>query len=129
MHKKQTFWQIWVPLIACLLIFIFLAVLVILFTTRDVTGDFNTKWAGISIVFLSLPAIFTSFIFLVIICALIYLTAKIISQTPAFGQKILRFFYQVQNFVMHWGDKAVKPVVIIKSKWHGFSRIFAKKSH
>ena len=126
-HKKQALWQIWVPLIAAILIVLFLSIMTVLLTTRDLSGDFNTKWAGVSVVYLSLPVLVTAFLFLVLLCLFIYLLAKAIQFTPVYGQKAFEFLQLVRNTISDWSDKAANPVIGIKSKWSGFTRILQKK--
>lgn len=125
-HKQQILWQIWVPLIVCFLIVLFLAVMSVWMTAQDITGDFNTKWSSISLVFLSLPALFAALVLLIVLCGLIYLAAILITKTPVYSRKVLDFLLQAQKFVQCWSDKIAEPVIGIKSRWHGLSRIIRK---
>lgn len=126
-HKKQILWQIWVPLLSAILIVLFLSIMTVLVTTRDISGDFNTKWASVSVVYLSLPVLVTAFLFLVILGLFIYLISKAIQFTPVYGQKAFEFLQIVRKVTLDWSDKAANPVIGFKSKWSGFTRILRKK--
>ncbi|MCE5207677.1 MAG: hypothetical protein LLG42_05115 [Chloroflexi bacterium] len=128
-HKKQTLWQIWVPLTAGILIALFLCVMAVFLTTRDMSGEFNSKWAGVSVIFLSIPTLFAAFLFLVILVGLIYLASKLLHNAPVYGQKVIEFLQNVQAVTHNLSDKVAEPVINIKSKWHGFSTLFKKKSN
>ena len=128
-HKKQTLWQIWVPLTAGILIALFLCVMAVFLTSRDMSGEFNSKWAGVSVIFLSIPTLFAAFLFLVILVGLIYLASKLLHNAPVYGQKVIEFLQNVQAVTHNLSDKVAEPVINIKSKWHGFSTLFKKKSN
>ena len=127
-HKKQTLWQIWVPLIAGILIALFLAILTVILTSRDVSGEFNTKWASISAIYLSLPALFIAFIFLAILVGLIYLFSKLHRIVPEYMQKALAILFRVRDAIHSSSNTITKPVITVKSKWKGFTTLFKKKS-
>jgi hypothetical protein len=127
-HKKQTLWQIWVPLIIGILIMLFLGVMAVIITTRDVSGEFNTKWASISAIYLSLPALLVAFIFLTILIGLIYLFSKLYVIIPEYLHKGLGLLYQIRDAVDRSSQTVTKPVITAKSKWQGFTTLFKKKS-
>lgn len=128
-HKKQTFWQIWVPLIVGILIVLFLAVLTVILTSRDISGEFNTKWASISAIYISLPALFIAFIFLAILVGLIFLFSKIHRIVPEYMQKALDILLKIRDTIHMSSDTVAKPVITVKSKWRGFTTLFKKKSN
>ncbi len=127
-HKKQTLWQIWVPLFAAILVMFFLCVITVLFTTRDVTGEFNTKWAGISIIYLAIPAFLEAFIVFLIVVGLIFLFTKLLQITPVYTRKVTDFMDKVSFTVRQYSDKAARPIISIKSKWSGFKALFKQRS-
>lgn len=127
-QKHNRLWQIWVPLGLCIAIVLFLGVMAVLWTTQDVSGDFNTKWASISVVILSLPALIAGLLSFAILCGLIYLTSRLSRSLSQIIRRVLGFLLEFQGFVQHWGDKAVSPVIGIKSKWYGFTSILRKKT-
>jgi hypothetical protein len=125
-HKKQTFWQIWFPLILALLIVTSLCVFTVLLTTRDASGSFNEKWAGISIVFLSIPTLIAGLFGAAILAGLIYLAAKLLYYTPIGAAKLLEFITAVRVTTRSWQDAALNPLIGIKSRWSGLTALFRK---
>ena len=127
-HKKQATWQIWVPLIVAVLVAIFLAVMIIIFTARDINGEFNTKWAGISIIYLSIPAIVLALLLLAFLGLLIYLIYRLYKIIPDYSQKVLEILTKIRFGVDQASEKISKPVIFIKSKWSGLTKPFKKNS-
>lgn len=126
-HKKESFWQIWIPLTISVLIVIAVAVFVVLSTTRDLSGNFNVKWSSISLVYLSLPALFGSLIFFILLCLIIYLIAKIYTLLPIYSQKALEFLNITAKNARLGSDKITKPLILLNSKVTGIAAIFDRK--
>lgn len=125
-HKNQTLWQIWVPLIAAILVMLFLCVMAVLLTARDASGDFNTKWAGISVVYLAIPAFFEGFIILLILAGLIFLVSKLLQYTPVYTQKASDILNNINFTLRQYSDKAAMPVISLKSAWSGFTTLLKR---
>jgi hypothetical protein len=127
-HRKASFWQIWFPLgISCIL-FIASAVFVVILTARDTTGQFNTKWASISITYLSLPALFLALLILILLIGLIYLFARLYQILPEYLLKAREIFGLINQYTHMISERITKPVIVINSKASGWATLFKKKS-
>lgn len=127
-HRKQTFWQVWFPLAITILIFLFLAVFVVILTAGDQTGNFNTKWASISLVYLSIPALISALIILVLLIATIYLAGKLYIILPEYSLKALDFLKKVSSALRMASDRISMPIIFVNSRMTALSVLFRRKS-
>jgi len=127
-HRKATFWQIWFPLVISCILFITAAVFVVLLTARDTTGQFNTKWASISITYLSLPTLLVAFLVLILLIGMIYLIARMYQILPDFFLKAREIFELISQYTSSVSDQITKPIIMINSKASGLAALFKKKS-
>ena len=125
-HRKDTFWQIWLPLIVSVLLILALAVVIVVSTVRDTSGDFNTKWSSISLVYLSLPTLLLALIVLILLAGLIYLLVRLYQWIPGFSLRVTDFMNQVSYYARLVCDKSVSPIVFVRSKYAGLNAILKK---
>ena len=126
-HRKQTFWQIVTPLVISALIIIAVAVFVVILTTRDASGAFNEKWASISLIYLSLPAIVFLLVLLAILIGLIYIIGKLYRALPRYAAALYAFLRDINRLTNTASDKITRPVIFINSRLTGIS-VLNKKS-
>ena len=113
-HRREVFWQITFPLALVSMIFLALSVGVI---WAGVAGSGElTRWAGVSIVWLSLPVIILSLLMLALVRGLVYGVTKLLHVLPGYARLAQDFFVRVQNKVKALADKIVEPFF----KVHGF---------
>jgi hypothetical protein len=115
-HRKQTFWQIWVPLVLSILAVLFLAVL----TSVSAGTNAVTEISQLSTVYLGAPFLLIGFMVLVIMGAAVYGLAKLLDILPVYTRMTQGFFRQMAVFIRMWSDKIVSPVLAIKTWWTGF---------
>ena len=119
MHRKQTFWQIWVPMGLSILAILFLAVLAAI-SAGGPAGPTVTKWSHLSAVYMLIPALIVGFLLLTILALIIYGMAKLLNILPVYTRMVQNFFRQAEAFVRKWSDKSSEPVLAFKSWWAGF---------
>jgi hypothetical protein len=115
-HRKQTFWQIWVPLGLSILAVLFLAVLAAVSAGTNAVTEFSQ----LSTVYLVTPVLIVGFVFLIILGAVVYGMAKLLDILPIYTRMVQGFFRQMAVFVRIWSDKTVQPVLAIRTWWAGF---------
>ena len=121
-YKRASFWQILLPMMVVLLIFVALSV---------VTSTQNTeslgKWAAISTVWLSLPMIVFLIVNLILLIALIYGMAKLLRITPVYTYKLTGYINLLGEKIASLADKVAEPVIKTKGVSASLRRIFRKK--
>lgn len=110
-HRKQVFWQIWLPLIVCIALVLFLAVI----TSISAGTDIVTKWSHFSTIYIVIPALVIGFIFLTLLVAIIYGFTRLIGILPVYTRLVQGYFFKAADFIRLWSNKAVAPVLSIKA--------------
>jgi len=115
-HRKQTFWQIWVPLCLSILAVLFLAVLASVAAGTTAVTEFS----NLSTIYLVLPVLIVGFVVLVLMGLVIYGLARLLDILPVYTRMVQGFFRQMAAFIRIWSDKIVKPVMATRTRWAGF---------
>lgn len=123
-HRRQVRNQIWLPLIAALVIVLGLAGLAI-FGTVNQSTEVN-RWGSLSAILLILPNLLTS---LVSIVALIYLTRGVRylhRKMPGWMVRWQAFMARVSAYIHRLADQTVRPVLSVNSVQAGV-KAFGRK--
>ncbi len=118
-HRKQTFWQIWVPLCLSILVILFLAVLAAVSAETSASSTV-TNWSHLSLIYMITPALIPGFVVLAVLGLVIYGLARLLDILPVYSRMVQGFFRQMAVFIRMWSDKTAQPVLAIKSWWAGF---------
>jgi len=118
-HRKQTFWQIWVPFCLSILVILFLAVLAAVSAGTSASPTV-TKWSYLSLIYMITPALIAGFVVLTVLGLVIYGLARLLDILPVYTRMVQGFFRQMAVFIRKWSDKTAQPVLAIKSWWVGF---------
>jgi len=121
-HRKESFWQITIPLIVGLA---FIAGLVVLTIVTAVQGGNVSHAADTSLIFLIIPTMIMAIIPLALIAALAYGIIWLNKNLPPYFKQAQDFMVQVRDGLRSGADKATEPVIKIKSKlasWEAFKR-------
>lgn len=122
-HRRQAFWQIYLPLIVFTILVIATIVLVIIASNEPVS-----KWADISLIFV---ISITMVAFLVVIVGLAFsvvYTRRLLRATPYFFFNAQRFIYLVEIRVKRVSNAAVEPILKINSFFAGAGAIRRKQN-
>jgi K+-sensing histidine kinase KdpD len=109
-HRRQTFWQIYFPLIV---FGVMVIITIILALFADDQAD--SKWADISLIFMISIAMVT---FLIVIVGLVfaaYYTTQLLKATPYFFFTIQRYSYLVEIRVKMYSNMAAEPFLRLHS--------------
>ena len=111
-HKREVFWQITFPLIVGLILVLALAVL----TVFAATGDGRIAQAGdAALIFLIIPLMLVTILFAIIFGAIAFGMIKLNSTLPIYARQAQDAFERVRQQVQLGSDKAVEPVLKIRS--------------
>lgn len=109
-HRKETLWQITVPIIVGGLVLLTLSVLSIFMEAGDAS-----RWADISLIWLIIPVMFGTLLSFFLLVISIYATVKVIQVLPRYSFRLTEGLKLVGYYVHLAGDRAVEPFVRIKS--------------
>src|SRR5512139_218878 len=107
-HRREVLWQITVPLLVVLLLLLGTVGLVI---WASVQADPQvSRWADVSLVWLVVPVIILSFIFLLLLSGITYGVIKLIQVLPGYARLVQDFFLRIQARVVGISDRLVSPI-------------------
>lgn len=113
-HRRDVFWQVTVPLVVGILLFLALAVGVVWSASGN--GGAVSRWADISTMWLLIPVLFICLILLVILAGLIYLITWLLGTVPRYAFQLQAWFRLVSRKIHQGSDLAVEPVL----RWRSF---------
>jgi hypothetical protein len=108
-HRRQLAWQIILPMVLTVLLFIGMIVLIYFATFRD-NGDV-ARWAAVSTIWIVAPIMIGMLIFLALLGGLIYLMMKLLNLTPTYTGMAQDFVYLALSYIRRAADAVVKPVI------------------
>ena len=107
-HKKQTIWQIYIPLIVTLLLLIVIAILI----STPQYSNTQRIWADISFIWISIPSIVIGLLIFILVGALCVLVSRIYylfnTKIPPFIEKIILIEKDFQKFNYRIIDSVIK---------------------
>jgi hypothetical protein len=124
-HRKQRTAQIIVPVLFAMLLCIGSIVFLNIATFRD-NGDV-ARWAAVSTIWIVIPIMVTSLIFLAVLVGLIYLLGKLLHITPTYTGKAQDFIHKLAIRIRLAADKLVKPVIFLDSVGASINRLLGRK--
>jgi len=120
-HRRQTFWQIYLPLI---IFGVLVVITIVLALLADDAAD--SKWADISLIFMISIAMIT---FVIVIAGLVfaaYYTTQLLKTTPYYFFVVQRYSYLIEFRVKKYSNVAAEPFLRIHSFFAGARAIRRK---
>lgn len=112
-YKRDVFRQITLPTLVGLIVILGLSIAVIY---AAASGNSQvSRWADISLVWLLLPVIFLSLLFLALLVGITFLITRLLHIFPVYAYKVQIFFNQAQTWIKSGTDIAVEPILKINS--------------
>lgn len=124
-HRRQVFWQIWLPLGLTALLVITSAVLAVVMSTgstRPTTGQL----AAISTIWIILPLIPAGLIFLLFTIGLIYLTARALKIVPVYSRLAQIYIQIIGVKVSNLMDRLAKPLIQLGGSTAGWKAVWRR---
>lgn len=120
-HRREVFWQITVPLLFFLLLLLG-AVSLVVWSGIQASPEVS-RWADVSLVWLIIPGIVSSFLMLLLLAAIAFGVIKLIQVIPGYARLVQDFFLRVQARVSAITDQLVGPVIKARSAAAGARRL------
>jgi hypothetical protein len=112
-HRREVFWQITLPVLVGVFVVLALSGLVV---GIGAAPD-QRQWADVSLIWMIVPTMFVSLIFLLVLIGGTYLLVRLIQALPPYARRLQDFFYMIRSQVGKIGDRVVEPVL----RWHSFT--------
>jgi hypothetical protein len=103
-HRREMWLQITLPLVIGIFILLVFSVLVVLGENSDIR-----RWADISMIWLIIPAMFFTFIGLLLLAGSVYLTVYLIIELPFLSYRFLLWLRSFQGLILNLSDRIVEP--------------------
>jgi heme/copper-type cytochrome/quinol oxidase subunit 2 len=123
-HRKELAWQIILPIVLTVILFITLIVLVNVATFRD-NGD-AARWAAVSTIWIVVPIIIGMLIFLVLLIGIIYLMARLLNIAPTYTGMAQNYVNIAMGYVKRAAEAIVKPVIQLNGILASITAFFEK---
>jgi hypothetical protein len=124
-HRREVLWQITVPFILLILVFLAFVVITVASGVRG-DGEAVSVWADISLIWLIIPAMVFILLFSAILGALAYLVVKLIHVIPRFTVKVDRVLKHISDKARDISDTSAKPVIAPASAWAAVKAFFRR---
>ena len=128
-HKKERFWQIFLPVGLISLIIIAGIVLIIIFGLKSTLS--LSQLSDTALIWLIAPGLFFALITVVILGGLIYGIAKLTGILPRYTGRVQYYVGLVTVMVKKWSDKVVSPILAVESttaRFRKFWSVLARRS-
>jgi heme/copper-type cytochrome/quinol oxidase subunit 2 len=124
-YRKQLISQIILPMVIAGLLLVALIVLIIFATFRE-NGDV-ARWAAISTIWIVIPIMIASLIFLLVLGGLVYLMKRLLNITPTYTGLAQDFVHKLAIRIRLAADALVKPVIFVDGLGASINRLLGRK--
>jgi hypothetical protein len=124
-HRRQLIGQIILPMVITGLSFVALIVLINVATFRE-NGDV-ARWAAISTIWIVIPIMIASLIFLAVLVGLVYLLKRLLNITPTYTGLAQNFVHKLAIRIRLAADALVKPVIFVDGIGASINRLLGRK--
>jgi hypothetical protein len=121
-HQRQKAWQIWLPIGLFTALIVFIAVLVVIGTGKNM--EFGTRWSSLSVIYLLIPILLMGIMLLAITFGIVYGLAKLLKIMPIYTWKVKTFVDQIMSSINHAADKSVQPILGIEGFFASAKKLF-----
>lgn len=108
-HRQQFIWHILLPVLFAVALIVVAGVLTVTQNT-----DQTHLWSDISIIWLLIPLLIFSLVFLVVLATLIYAIDRVLKVFPIYTYRAQKLAKRVKQGTRRAADAAVKPVLFIE---------------
>ena len=112
-HRRQMVRQVWIPMIASIIVVLAIAVLAVVGTVRE--SDQVNQWGNISAIYLIVPVLITSLVFLAITALMIFGLSKLLKKVPFWMFNLRMRTSQMSVIVRRGADSAVAPIMAVNA--------------
>jgi predicted PurR-regulated permease PerM len=124
-HRRQVTSQIIVPVVLAVLLCLAASGLVT-FATFKWNGDVS-RWAAVSTIWIVIPVMIVSLVFLALLAGIIYLLARLLNIAPIYTNKAQNFIQKLGIRIRLAANATVKPVIFLDGIGASIQRLFGRK--
>jgi uncharacterized membrane protein len=124
-HRRQFWLQIFLPIILAVVLILILSVLMSVAAFNG-TGD-SPRWAAISTIWLIIPVMVFGFLFLAVLCGLVYLFVRALQVLPSYTSNAQYYMNRAASEIKRFSDLATKPVLFLEGIKAQLEAIFGRK--
>lgn len=114
-HRKETFWQIILPLLIGVLFILVIVLGVILSALQPVSEV--SRYADVSIIWMIMPALFFALLMMLVLAAFVYAITMLLRLLPRYAAIALLYLEMGKEKVIHFSDMITGPIVKTRSTW------------
>jgi hypothetical protein len=114
-HRRETFRQIILPFIIGIVLILLVVVTIIIFATHSLEN--LNRWASVSIIWMIVPSMIIALVMLVVTLGLLFAISRLLGILPGYSKIVQSYFTQAETTVDQITDKAVEPVLRLRSAW------------
>jgi hypothetical protein len=124
-HRHQLLWQVTVPFILGVTVFLAFVILIIV---AGVQGEPRIgQWGDVSLIWLIMPTMLFLLILLAVFGGLLYLVLRLNNAMPGFMKKAQDFFRGMAEVAEKASDVAVEPVIKAESSRVAVKTLFSRE--
>jgi hypothetical protein len=112
-HRKDVFWQIWLPVGIGAAAFLALGVMAAF--SLQTGSDSAARWGHIAVMWMILPLFVVGFAILALLLGLIFGVSKITQITPKYTGILLHYVQQIARAIRLYANKGINPIMVIRS--------------
>jgi predicted PurR-regulated permease PerM len=114
-HRRETFRQIYLPLIIGIVLALVVFAAIIILATRSLEN--LNRWASVSIIWMIIPSLLIALILMVVVLGLLFAISRLLGILPGYSKIVQSYFNQAEGVVSNITDQAVEPVLRLRSAW------------
>jgi uncharacterized membrane protein len=114
-HKKETFWQIILPLLIGLLL-VLLVVIGVIFSAVQPVSEVS-RYADVALIWMILPALFFALLAMIILAGFVYLVTMLLHILPRYAAIALLYLNMGKDKVHEYSNAIVEPIIKMRSSW------------
>lgn len=123
-HRRQVFWQIYLPLGAAVILILVTAAGVLL---AGIAGNGEvSRWGDVSIIWLILPMLLLTFIAFMALAAIVYVLGQALRILPSYTRQVLEVVLLIGMQVRRGSDAVVEPFIRGHSTSASLRRLFRR---
>ena len=124
-HRRELWRQILFPVILAGLALALLVALIAVATFQR-GGDVE-RWAAISTIWIVIPVIIVTLVFLILLGAMIYGMAQLLKWIPPYSGLAQRYVWRAQGYIQRGADMVVRPILGLEGFLSTVRNFFGKK--
>jgi hypothetical protein len=127
-HRRQAFWQVYVPTFLGAAVFVALCVWVVIFTIGYVPEanlpDQQSPAAKVAVIWILLPGCLGGLIPLALLSGMVFILARGIQGLPGVAHQALAAIHRLSAALQNAADRLAAPVIAVNSQKAGLDRLW-----